>query len=382
MLRMSLLVLSLSLAFAPRTHAAPPVYDFTAVTSTMQQFVQTHGLEGASLHVNKDGIVAYTQTFGNYDTSTRIPIASASKWVSGLTIARLVDRGAMAWNDRVGDYFPQVSADKAEITLEQLMSHTSGLPHDDDSCLSSLQYTLAGCAEQILEQPLIGAPGTVFAYGGNSMQVAGRMAEIATSEAWDDLFIDEVVMPLNLTATDWAFFSTAPGYVRRANPRIAGGARSTLGDYATLVGMVLARGVSGGRRFLSTDTIDAMARDRTAGTSDLARPPTAPSSYGYGIGQWIEKVHDTRYLSGAPIVSSPGAFGFHPWVDPMSGIAGVLMVQDQGLEVIEDIRDVRALVGLVTIAPTLPCTQTHRGCQAPAPPKQVAPKLDAIGRRQ
>ena len=268
--------------------------------------------------------------------------------MSGLTIARLVEQGAMAWDDRVGDYFPQVSADKAAITLEQLMSHTSGLPHDDDSCLSSPQYTLAGCAEQILEQPLIGAPGTVFAYGGNSMQVAGRMAEIASGKAWDDLFIDEVVIPLNLTATDWALFSTAPGYDRRVNPRIAGGVRSTLGDYATLVDMVLAHGVSVGRRFLSADTIDAMARDRTAGTSDLARPPTAPSSYGYGIGQWIEKVHDTRYLSGAPIVSSPGAFGFHPWVDHMSGIAGVLMVQDQGANLSRTFASLRALLDLAT----------------------------------
>ena len=81
MLRMPLLLLSL--AFALPAHAAPPAYDFTAVTSAMQQFVQTHGLEGASLHVNKHGIVVYTQTFGDYDANTRIPIASASKGCRG-----------------------------------------------------------------------------------------------------------------------------------------------------------------------------------------------------------------------------------------------------------------------------------------------------------
>ena len=93
--------------------------------------------------------------------------------------------------------------------------------------MSNPLYTLATCADRILTQPMIGEPGKVFSYGGNSMQVAGRMAELATGEAWDDLFIAEMVTPLGLNATDFATSSTAPGYVRTDNPRMAGGVRST-----------------------------------------------------------------------------------------------------------------------------------------------------------
>lgn len=126
---------------------------------------------------------------------------------------------------------PQAPADKRANTLEQLFSHTSGLPLTEDGCMSNPQYTLASCAQQILQKPLIGTPGKVFAYGNNSMQVAGRMAEIAVGQSWDDIFIDEMALPLGLTATDYATASTESGYVRNANPRVPGGVRSTLDDF-------------------------------------------------------------------------------------------------------------------------------------------------------
>ncbi|MCY7355396.1 MAG: beta-lactamase family protein [Lysobacter sp.] len=350
------------------------------MTAEMQQLVQFHALQGASLRVNKHGAVLYEQSFGSYDANTRIPIASASKWVAALVIARLVEDGQMTWEDRVGDVFPTAGPDKANITLGQLMSHTSSLSNVEDACLSNaVMTTLAVCADRILQQPLLGAPGTAFAYGGNSMQVAGRMAEVATGKAWDDLFIDEVALPLNLTATDWGFKSTAPGYVRRPNPRIAGGVRSTLGDYGKLVDMVLARGVPNGQQFLPPAAIAEMARDRTAGTVDLFRPLNA-TGFGYGIGQWIEKLRNTRY----PMVSSPGAFGFYPWVDQLSGIAGVFMVQEVLQVLIDDIEDVRALVNIAAAPAPPPCANRapRVQCATAVRPSSSPRKLDASHRGQ
>lgn len=302
-----------SISPAAAATRASHAYDFAPVSAEMQALVQTYALDGASLRVNKAGEVVYRRAFGGYTLTTQVPIASASKWVSALTIARLVEKGHMRWTDTVGQYFPGVERAKRNITLEQLFSHTSGLPSDGDPCLSSPFFTLATCANRILQQPLIGEPGKVFSYGGNSMQVAGRMAEIATGRAWDDLFIREMVLPLNLNGTDYAGFSTAAGYQRNDNPRVDGGVRSTLEDYGKIVDMVLAYGCLDNalasaclpsRRFLSRATIEFMAQDRTVGTVDLARPPTA-TGYGYGLGQWIDPTSPL-------IVSSPGAFGFTP----------------------------------------------------------------------
>jgi CubicO group peptidase (beta-lactamase class C family) len=330
----------------------------------MQAFVQTNGLDGASLRVNKNGNVVYRRAFGGYTLGTRIRIASASKWLSALTLARLVEKGRMRWTDTVGQYFPDVDAAKRPITLAQLFSHTSALPGGDDSCMSNPLYTLSSCANRILQEPLIGVPGKVFSYGGNSMQVAGRMAELATGKAWDDIFIDEMVTPLGMGATDFATSSTAAGYVRNTNPRIAGGVRSTLEDYGRVVDMVLAYGCLDNaqvclpsRRFLTRATIELMATDRTVGTVDISRPPTS-TGFGYGLGQWIDP-------SSPLIVSSPGAFGFTPWVDRVNQIAGVFLVDDLNTRVVDDINDIRAMVNVVTasgagmrLKPILPAVET------------------------
>lgn len=347
--------LTLALGFACAVRAVP-IHDFAPVADEMQRFVQSHQLVGASLRVGKAGNAVHRQAYGGYTFDTRIRIASASKWLSGLAIARLVEKGQMRWTDTVGQYFPQAPADKTGITLEQLFSHTSGLPPTEDSCMSNPLYTLTSCAQQILQKPLIGTPGKVFAYGGNSMQVAGRMAEIAAGKRWDDIFIDEMVLPLGLVATDYATSSTAPGYVRNANPRVPGGVRSTLDDYGRVVDMVLARGcLTGGfpeqcpaaQRFLAAATLDAMARDRTIGTTILFRPPTT-TGFGYGIGQWIENADGVHPQIAQPLLSSPGAFGVTPWVDHARGTAGVLFVEDELSAVNADINDLRAMVNVVT----------------------------------
>ncbi|MBX3712291.1 MAG: beta-lactamase family protein [Lysobacter sp.] len=376
MLRILVAAFGLTALFGATAARAVPRYDFSPVTAEMQSFVQAHALDGASLRVNKAGNVVYRRAFGQYTLGTRVRIASASKWLSALTLARLVEKGQLRWTDTVGQYFPTVEPAKRAITLEQLFSHTSGLPGGDDGCMSNPLYTLASCANRILQQStMIGEPGKVFSYGGNSMQVAGRMAELATGRSWDDLFLDEMVAPLGLNATDFATSSTAPGYVRNANPRIAGGVRSTLEDYGKVVDMVLANGCLDNtlllqclpsRRFLSRATIEAMARDRTVGTIDVSRPPTS-TGFGYGLGQWIDPASPL-------IVSSPGAFGFTPWVDRVNGIAGVFLVDDLNPRVVDDIDDIRALINTVTaegqgrrVAPVLPAEQTAAKLQALRP---------------
>lgn len=396
MLRTLMTSFSLTLLLGAASVArAVPIYDFAPVTAEMQTFVTTYNLDGASLRVNKHGSVVYRRAFGGYTLGSRIRIASASKWLSALTLARLVDKGQMRWTDTVGQYFPTIEAAKRPITLAQLFSHTSALPGGDDSCMSNPLYTLASCANRILQAPLIGEPGKVFAYGGNSMQVAGRMAELATGKAWDDIFLDEMATPLGLAATDFATASTTPGYVRNTNPRIAGGVRSTLEDYGKVVDMVLAYGCLDnsttqlclpGRRFLDRTTIELMANDRTVGTVDLSRPPTS-TGFGYGIGQWIDPASPL-------IVSSPGAFGFTPWVDRVNQVAGVFLVDDLNTRVVDDIDDIRAMVNVVTaegqgqrvapVQPPVPATQSAtktkpvlRGVDAPRARGKAGAEHDA-----
>lgn len=330
----------------PTAAQTPAKVDFSVVDARMQSLVARYRLDGASLWVSHNGQPVLTRHYGGYSDATRIPIASASKWVSALVLARLVERGTLRWDSTVGEWWPTAPADKRAITLAQLFSHTSGLPGDESGCIANALTTLQACASQILAGPMIAAPGSTFAYGGLSMQVAGAMAERATGLGWDVLFARELTTPLALTATDFGLNSTAPGLVVVPNPRIAGGIRSTLADYRKLMAMwqadgVIREGPNAGQRYLAVATIRAMQRDHAEGTvkQDVPPVPQQLSAWGYGFGHWI--LPTSR--AGAPVVeSSPGAFGFQGWVDGAAGIAGVFMVQDANTRMAPEAEAVQA----------------------------------------
>lgn len=304
--------------------ATAQTVDYSGVTTRVEQLVAAAPLPGAAVSLIRDDEVVYRRAFGSYGVGQRVAIASATKWLSGAVILRLVDRGVLRLDDPIGRWLPEAPADKQPITLRQLFAHTSGLPGSEVACIGDAGTTLAACTAQILAQPLAAEPGTRFAYGGNSMHVAGRIAEIATGQRWDVLFRTEVATPLGLTATDYGFSSTAPGLIDVTNPRIAGGARSTLDDYTRFLTALLARGRGpDGSIWLSPALVDQLEADQVRGASIASTP--LPEAAGYGIGVWRERLDAAGR---ATRVSSPGAFGFYPVLDRAGGWAGVFLTQN------------------------------------------------------
>jgi len=313
--------------------AATPVYDFSAVDAQVQALVARESLDGASLVVMRRGSAIHVQYFGNYAAATNIPIASASKWVSAMAIERLVEQGKMHWSDTVARYLPTAPADKLAITLGQMFSHTSGMRTDDADCVNDRSTTLDACAQQILALPLMYAPGTAFAYTGNAMQVAGRMAEIATGESWEQLFHEQVTTPLAMPDTDYLTGSAVTVTFGSANPQIAGGLHATVGDYSHLVQMVAQHGRWNGGQLLSAAGLTDMQRDQTHGVPVLYTPD--PQALGYGYGEWRNLVDAN---GNAVQVSSTGKFGTSPWVDNETGISAVLLVNSQYARIANDLR--------------------------------------------
>lgn len=308
-------------------------YDFTPVTQLVDSFVGPGGqdlLDGASLIVIKDGQPIYQQNFGSYaHINPQVSIASASKWLSALVLERLVESGQMSWDDTVADYFgtdyPNPDPEKGAITLGQLFSHTSGISSVSATCLS-YQYrnmSLDKCAQQILGMSLAYTPGSTFAYGENSMQVAGAMAQRATGKSWAVLLRSQLTRPLNLSHTDFGLNQRGQPF---PNPIIAGGARSTMADYSHVVQMVLQDGAFNGGQYLEPSSIAEMQLDQTHGVPIDPEFDPYPDAYGYGYGEWRDEV-DCNGV--ATHVSSTGAFGTSPWVDYDNGIAAVFLTYKQ-----------------------------------------------------
>ena len=281
---------------------------------------------GAALLLLDSERVLYRKAFGNLTIDQVLPIASATKWLSGALILSLVDEGNLSLDDSVAQYLPDFTEQKTQITIRQLFAHTSGLP-PEASCRNNRATSLEDCAKAIARVPLQAEPGATFHYGGVSMHVGGRVAEVATGKAWNDIFIERIAGPLGMQQTDYH------AYGATQNPRPAGDARSSLDEYGRFLQMLLNRGVFEGRRVLSPEAVAEMLRDQTDGAAltytifhDKGHlDPDLPKAR-YGLGVWLEK-HDSD--TGEVLeASSPGALGAYPWLDLGNNIGGIILTRN------------------------------------------------------
>ncbi len=298
---------------------------------------------GAAVILYKDGKEIYrfegAMQGKSYTAARVVPIASATKGISGIVIARLLQEGRWNLDATLGSYFPAVTnADKRSVTLRQLYSFTSGWPGNvpgPTSCVEDLQYrgTLAECVEEVLKRDLRAKPGAIFDYGSDGMHIAGRMAELASGidlpsgTCWDTLVRRYVTAPLGLTRTGF----DVPPLLTTDNPRIDGGAFSSAEEYIRICAMLLAAGQHQGTTVLERRWVDSIMADQTRGATIFFSPAAqyrfldpGLAQARYGIGWWRERsAPDGKALE----VASQGALGFSPWIDFERGYCGVLSVR-------------------------------------------------------
>jgi CubicO group peptidase (beta-lactamase class C family) len=268
----------------------------------------------AALLVRVDDETVCRLFFGAYRPDSRVATASAAKWLTAGAILALVDRGLLRLDTRASSHFPSAPAATANITISQLLSHTSGLLWFS-RCMGRADDTLQGCAETILESDLHFDPGTGFFYSGPPFTVAGAMAERAARKSWAEIFRTMIADPLGMSNTS---------YGDGPNPALSeGNVVSSLDDYAAFAQMILDRGRYAGRRVLSEDAIGQMRRNWTAGLPIVFSPFEHSR---YGLGAWLE---ETDATGTGTVLSSPGIGGFVPIVDYGRRMVVVFEAQDE-----------------------------------------------------
>ena len=318
--------LGLSWSFPVRASVDPLSPDIPAVTALICGAMAGHGLKGVAAVALQAGRPFYRGYFGNIGPATAIPVASASKWVAGLLVMSFVAEGGLRLDMTMGEAGLVKKGPAAGITLAQLMSHTSGLPPLGPWRQDRRYPTPAAAARGLADMGMAAVPGTVFAYGGVSMQVAAYLAERAGGADWNSLFRRRIADPLGLSpACRWG-----------EKWGVAGGLIASPDDYERILAMIAARGVTGqGRRILPESIFPAMERNLVAGARREKLPPAAETLAGYGIGFWCE----TAAADGTcTILSSPGAFGTYPLLDRQRDIAILLMVENRLPRVIKEWR--------------------------------------------
>jgi CubicO group peptidase (beta-lactamase class C family) len=285
--------------------------------------------------------IVYRKAFGNFSLETVVPVASASKWISGGVIASLIDEGLLSLDTRASEYLDNFTGPKADITIRQMFSHTHGYPEKTpadfylpnyfphrDTNLNSMQEAV----DIITQVTLVYSPGNALYYSGMGMQVAGRIAEIVTGKSWVDIFWENIGEPCEMTAT--SYFA----YGQTNNPNVAGSVETSVDDYGNFVRMLLNNGVFKGRRVLSEEAVQAILTNQSGDGpvlkhpwSSLAFVDPAIAVCRYGIGCWLENM-DVATGEGIEI-SSGGAFGCNPFIYRNLDVGGVFLPFSRNLRV-------------------------------------------------
>jgi len=333
------LFFSFFLGFLLLFQSAFAQYDFGKVDDWLKNNVQSLGGR-AVLMVYKDGKVIYSnaendvtkmrkrvtkfianrkgldadEMVKDLNTSSRLRIASCSKWLSAALVMTFVDEGKLNLDDSVGKFLPVMTANgKGNIKIWQCLSHLTGI--ESGTLKESLQMmkeirSMDQAIEKIAQQPMEGEPGKTFHYSSIGLQIAAAVLEKISGLSFEELFAMRIAQPLNMTNTDF-------GHGKVALP--AGGAFSTPDDYMNFLAMILNHGMYKGKRILSDSSIAKMQRNYAKGAR-VAYSPAEAGGWGYGLGEWVMDNAVVR----SDAVSSPGLFGSFPWVDNQRKYAGLL----------------------------------------------------------
>lgn len=250
---------------------------FKQVQQLIQQGLDQGAYPSAAVAVGIGSQTFLTQTYGACCDSTLFDMASLSKILGPTMIAlRFLEEGRFRLYDTVADFFPQAPIDKKDITILQLMTHTSGIPahfflsdHTDDP---------ANAADVILNHPLAQAPGNDPIYSCMGYILLGKILEHISGMPLDQLAQTYVFDPLGMTRTgyhpagDCAPTEMDPetgkllqGVVHDENARFLKGISANAGVFSNLDDMItFVKMLSlGGEGYLSPATLDAALRNYT-----------------------------------------------------------------------------------------------------------------------
>lgn len=158
--------------------------------NSLHTITKVPGYSVAVVHRGKTVASAYT---GFTDTDKNIKtneesifrLASVSKVIGATMLAELVVEGKLNPDQAIGQYMPQLDKHYHKITLRQLLSHTSGMPHyqTKDYDIYDKNYESASEAISTLKgRHLLDEPGSNYHYSTHAYTLAGALHEKITGQ--------------------------------------------------------------------------------------------------------------------------------------------------------------------------------------------------------
>lgn len=174
----------------------------------------------------RDGQAVYSHTSGLADMERHIPatlasnyrLASVSKQFTAMAILLLLADGRLSLDDRLARFFGHAPQLWQHITLEQLLTHTSGLYDYEDLIPPGTTQQLTTADVLTLIRPLATGydrPGTCFRYSNTGYCLLALIAEQLADMPFPIFLRERIFVPLGMPSSS-AFLVDGPDIVRRA----------------------------------------------------------------------------------------------------------------------------------------------------------------------
>lgn len=309
------------------------------IDQAIKDAIQDQKLPGGVFWLQR-GEQVYRKTYGNrallpkaeaMTEDTIFDAASLTKVVACTpAIMLLIESGKVKLDDPVDKYIPAFSENgKDEVTVRQLLTHTSGLRPGISTKPPWQGYDTAikmACAEE-LQSP----PGTVFRYSDINFFLLGEIVQRASGRKLEQFVAEEIYGPLQMRDTGYlpptsklkriaptekAAEEILRGVVHDPTARYMGGVAghaglfTTASDLARYARMLLNEGELDGVRLLKPETVKLMTRVQTGEDVDARR------GFGWDIDSSYSRPRGRLFPVGS--FGHTGFTGTCMWIDPFS----------------------------------------------------------------
>ncbi|MCC6070279.1 serine hydrolase [Massilia sp. GCM10020059] len=235
----SLAVLLLSPASFPAAHAAPA----TAVAGkTLAERIDA-GISGyykadepgATVIVTRDGATVFRKAYGVADVGSKqamdaamtLRLGSITKQFTAVAILMLAEQGKLALTDEISRFLPDYPTQGKKITIEHLLTHTSGIQSytgkPSYSQTMDRDFSVSQMIDSFKNDPMLFAPGERFDYNNSGYFLLGAIIEKVSGQSYAQFLEQRIFTPLGMAHTAYE------GKERSKGPRAAGHSKGETG---------------------------------------------------------------------------------------------------------------------------------------------------------
>lgn len=393
---------------AKDTPAAPPQISWAAarmnpaiegrIDPLVKAGIERGNMSGCVVLIGRREGIVFQKAYGNrcvepkqepMTTDTLFDMASLTKPLATATsIMILIERGKLRLSDKVTEFFPEFAANgKGDVTVEHLLTHSSGLIPDNP--LGDYSDGWKSAEKKICNLKLLSEPGSTFKYSDVNFILLGKIVESVAGKPVNDFAKEEVYARLGMRDTGYNPSAELKARAETTEQRggkwikgevhdprayamggVAGhaGLFSTAEDLAIYGQMMLQKGRYRGVQILSEATFEEMIRSRDIDGARRALGWDTRTGYSRNRG---ELMSDRAFGHG-------GFTGTSMWIDPELNLYVIFLGDRLHPDGVGEVNDLAGRIGSMACGALLDATShlAERSVRVMA----RAPRLNAPAR--